>query len=356
MKKVYLVLSNGKIFEGESFGYEKEVFGELVFTTSMTGYIETLSDPGFCGQIVVSTFPLIGNYGAMEEDMQSAIPSLKALVVRHMCEQPSNFRATGTLDTFMKKYGIVGISGIDTRELTSIIREHGSQVAFICESVTDQIIELAKNYKIIEACKEVGTTEIKTFSSEGCSKYNVTVIDYGVQKNLIDNLIHLGCNVSLVPRYTTAEDIISTNPDGIILSGGPGNPQNHTESIEIIKALIGKKPILGVCLGHQLLALAMGAQTFKMKCGHRGENQPVIQPGTCRTYITSQNHGYAVDAGSLPPFAKVLYENANDGTCEGIEYPKHCAFSVQFRPQASDASDGSSPVFDHFIKMIGGEI
>lgn len=356
MKKVYLVLSNGKIFEGKSFGCEKDVCGELVFTTSMTGYIETLSDPGFCGQIVVSTFPLIGNYGAMEEDMQSDKPAIKALVVRHLCEQPSNFRMSTTLDMFMKKYGIVGISAIDTRELTSIIREQGSQGAVICERVTDEIIEQAKSFKISEACKSVGTKEIKVFPSRGRSKYNVTVIDYGVQKNLIDSLTHLECNVTLVPSNISAVDILSGNPDGIVLSGGPGNPQDNTESIEIIKELIGKKPIFGVCIGHQLLALAMGAQTFKMKCGHRGGTQPVMKPETFRTYTTSQNHGYAVALNSLPLFAKVLFVNANDGTCEGIEYPQHCAFSVQFHPQPSEASGGADTAFDRFTMMMGGEV
>lgn len=356
MKKIHLILSNGEVFSGECFGAEKEVTGELVFTTAMTGYVETLSDPGFCGQIIVSAFPQIGNYGVMEEDMQSDNPSAAALVVREYCEQPANFRMNGTIDAFMKKYGIVGISGIDTRALISMIREHGTMNATICSDMNEKAIVRAKSNKMTEACKAVGTEEVKTFPPEGCFQYHVTVIDYGARKDLITALTARGCQVTLVPGNTAAQDILATNPDGIILSSGPGNPADYSEHSETLKDLIGQKPLLGIGLGHQLLALAMGARTFKMKCGHRGDNQPVLQPETCRTYITSQNHGYAVDPTSLPSCAKLLLINANDGTCEGLEYSEHRAFSVQFRPLGGeDANDTGNP-FNRFITMMGGEV
>lgn len=354
MKKIYLVLSCGKIFEGQSFGADCEVAGELVFTTSMTGYIETLSDPNFYGQIAVASFPLLGNYGAMEEDMQSAVPVLKGLAVREHCTHPSNFRMESSLDDFMKKYGIVGICGLDTRELTALIREEGVQGAVICEAVTDAVLQKAKDVVIAGAVQAVSTKQKVTYPSVGPAIYNVTVIDYGVKRSLIDALTSRGCTVTLVPYNTSAAEILSDDPDGIVLSGGPGNPKDNPERVAVLKDLIGNKPVFGVGMGHQLLALAMGGDTFKMKYGHRGSNQPATASGTNRTYITAQNHGYAVDAASLPAAAVPLFSNTNDGTCEGLDYPDCSAFSVQFAPE-SYSTPKNNKLFARFIAMMGGE-
>lgn len=354
MKKIYLVLSCGKIFEGRSFGADRAVAGELVFTTGMTGCIEMLSDPNFYGQIVIATFPLIGNYGAMEEDMQSAKPVLNGLVVREYCTQPSNFRTKSTLDDFMKKYGIVGICDLDTRELTTLIRDTGVQGAVICEEVNDAVLKRAKSVAVTGAAAAVSTKERKLSPAVGIATYNVTVIDYGVKKSLIEQLTSRECTVTLVPSGTAAADILADNPDGIVLSGGPGNPKDNPESIAVIKDLIGKKPLFGVGMGHQLLALAMGGDTFKMKYGHRGANQPATEFGTNRTYITAQNHGYAVDMSALPASAVPLFANTNDGTCEGVDYPDCNAFSVQFAPE-SYSTPKNNKLFARFISMMGGE-
>ncbi len=351
MKKIYLVTEDGKSFEGYSFGAENEACGELVFNTSMVGYIEALTDPAFCGQIVVETFPLIGNYGIIPEDFEGK-SALKGFVVREWCEAPSNFRCEYDLDKYLKDNGIVGIYGVDTREITKHLRENGTMNAKICFSVPENLDEI-KAYKISAPIEAVTCSEIKTFDAKCDAKYNVTVVDYGVKKSFIDELCKRGCNVRVVPASATAESILSDSPDGVMLSGGPGNPAESLECIATVKALFGKVPMFGIGLGHQLMALANGAKTYKMKYGHRGGNQPSHMVGTNRTYITSQNCGYAVDAESVKN-GNVNFVNANDDTCEGIEYTDMKAFSVQFYPEAIEGLHSTSFLYDKFIEMMGG--
>ena len=347
-KKAYLVLEDGTVFEGYSFGAQKDAIGELVFTTGMCGYIETLTDESYFGQIVLQTFPMIGNYGIIPEDFEGEC-SVKGYVVREKCDNPSNFRCKGTLDSFLKEKGIPGIYGVDTRAITKIIREHGVMNAAICNEVPSDL-KLLQNYKIIGAVESVTAKNTAVYPAEN-KKHKVTLIDYGAKRNIIRELNKRGCTVTAVPASTSAEEILKTNPDGIMLSNGPGDPAENLFQIEVIKNLIGKKPIFGICLGHQLLALAMGAQTEKLKYGHRGVNQPVKEVKGTRTYITSQNHGYAVVPESVKR-GKISFINANDGTCEGIDYNDLTAFSVQFHPEAASGPKDSAFLFDRFIKLI----
>lgn len=343
-----MVLEDGTVFEGYSFGAQKDAIGELVFTTGMCGYIETLTDESYFGQIVLQTFPMIGNYGIIPEDFEGEC-SVKGYVVREKCDNPSNFRCKGTLDGFLKEKGIPAIYGVDTRAITKIIREHGVMNAVICGEIPSDLSEV-KNYKIIGAVESVTAKDAKLYPAEN-EKFKITLIDYGAKRNIIRELNKRGCSVTAVPATTTAEEILKTDPDGIMLSNGPGDPAENLFQIEVIKELAGKKPIFGICLGHQLLALAMGAQTEKLKYGHRGVNQPVKEVNGTRTYITSQNHGYAVVKGSVKK-GEISFINANDGTCEGIDYEDINAFSVQFHPEAASGPKDSAFLFDRFIKLM----
>lgn len=347
---MYLILENGTVFEGKSFGADKEVVGEVVFTTAMTGYIETLTDPSYFGQIVVQTFPLIGNYGIISADFESKKPCLKAYIVREWCREPSNFRCEGNLGIFLKENGIPGICGIDTRRLTKIVREAGVMNGMIAKKIPEDF-EVIKKYSVTDAVKSV--TADKTEVLEGNGK-NVVLMDFGAKKNIARSLNKRGCNVITVPSYTTADEIMKFNPDGVMLSNGPGDPKENTEIIEEIKKLCAKKiPLFGICLGHQLLALSQGADTAKLKYGHRGANQPVVYRDG-RVFISSQNHGYAVCSETLPDGAEESFKNANDGTNEGIEYSYMPAFSVQFHPEAAAGPLDTSFLFDKFIQMMGG--
>ena len=347
---MYLILENGTVFEGKSFGADKEVVGEVVFTTAMTGYIETLTDPSYFGQIVVQTFPLIGNYGIISADFESKKPCLKADIVREWCREPSNFRCEGNLGIFLKENGIPGICGIDTRRLTKIVREVGVMNGMIAKKIPEDF-EVIKKYSVTDAVKSV--TADKTEVLEGNGK-NVVLMDFGAKKNIARSLNKRGCNVITVPSYTTADEIMKFNPDGVMLSNGPGDPKENVEIIEEIKKLCAKKiPLFGICLGHQLLALSQGADTAKLKYGHRGANQPVVYRDG-RVFISSQNHGYAVCSETLPDGAEESFKNANDGTNEGIEYSYMPAFSVQFHPEAAAGPLDTSFLFDKFIQMMGG--
>ncbi|MBR6407339.1 MAG: carbamoyl phosphate synthase small subunit [Clostridia bacterium] len=354
IKKAYIVLQNGDIFEGKSFGKEGCATGELVFTTGMGGYIGTLTDPCYYGQIVIQTFPLIGNHGIIRSDFESDGSYVNGYVVREWCEHPSNFRCEGDLDSFLKEKGIVGIYGVDTRQLTTVIRENGVMNAKIVPELTDGVLEGLADYRIINAVKSVSSMQKSVTKPEGEAKYRVTLIDYGSKYNMDTKLAERGCEVTCVPYNTAAEEILAGDPDGIMLSNGPGDPLENTECIEQIKKLVGKKPIFGICLGHQLLALANGAERIKLKYGHRGANQPVKDLVLGKTYITSQNHGYAIDADSIKKTdGKLRYVNANDNSCEGIDYPDLNAFSVQFNPEAPGPVD-TEFVFDRFIELMGG--
>lgn len=351
---VYICLANGQIFEGKRFGASGEITGELVFTTGMGGYIETLTDPSYFGQIVMQTFPLIGNYGFIDEDTESTKSYVSAYIVREYCKEPSNFRCGKTLDDYLKENNIIGVYDVDTREITKIIRESGVMNAVICSDPRKADFDKIKEYKITDAVKSTSVEKPCLVPSKN-HKYNVVLIDYGKKDNIPRELAKRGCNVAVVPYNTKAENILKLNPDGIMLSNGPGDPSDNEECIEELKKLIGKVPIFGICLGHQLLALAMGGKTIKLKYGHRGVNQPVKNLKTGRTYISSQNHGYAVINEDIEKAGGVIsYVNANDGTNEGVDYPDKKAFSVQFHPEACSGPHDTRFLFDRFIDMIGG--
>ena len=347
-QKVYLTLQNGKVFEGYRFGANGDVVGELVFTTGMVGYLETLTEPANFGQIVVQTFPLIGNYGVMRSDLESAKIQVKALVVREICETPSNFRCEGTLDNFMKEEGVVGIYGVDTRELTKIIRDAGTMNATI-SSKPLKATEKLNDYKIENAVREVTIKDVQVIEGEQ-SKYTVVLWNFGAKRSTVNQLLSYGCKVISVPADYTAEQILAFSPDGIMLSDGPGDPAENTEIIAQIKKLIGKKAIFGVGLGHQMFALALGATTKKMKYGHRG-GQPVKYTETGRVYISSQNHGYVVDSDSVQE-GKINFINANDYTCEGIDYAEYDSFTVQFNPESCSAACEPNILYEKFIKAM----
>lgn len=354
-QEVYICLENGQTFKGYSFGATKEVIGELVFTTGMCGYIETLTDPSYYGQIVMQTFPLIGNYGIINEDKESNKPYVSAYIVREKCDKPSNFRCDEDLDTFLKENDIPGVYGVDTREITKIIRESGVMNAFITTNPKNADYEKIKEYKIVDAVKSVSAEKPQLIPSDS-HKYNVVLLDFGAKKNIVRELNKRGCNVAVMPYNTKADDILKLGVDGIMLSNGPGDPSENTEIVEELKKLIAKVPMFGICLGHQLLALAMGGKTTKLKYGHRGVNQPVKNLETGRTYISSQNHGYAVVNETIEAAGgKVSYINANDGTCEGVDYEDKKAFSVQFHPEACSGPHDTRFIFDKFIDMMGGK-
>ncbi|MGN1419953.1 MAG: carbamoyl phosphate synthase small subunit [Eubacterium sp.] len=353
--KIYICLANGDVFEGKSFGAKGEVLGELVFTTGMGGYIETLTDPSYYGQIVMQTFPLIGNYGFIDEDMESKKSAVSAYVVREYCEAPSNFRCEKSIEDYLKENNIVGVYDVDTREITKIIRESGVMNALITTNPQNADLEKIKEHKITDAVKSVSSVKPAMSASEE-HKYNVVLIDYGTKKNIVRELNKRGCNVAVVPYDTKSEDILSLDPDGIMLSNGPGDPEENTKAIEELKKLVGRKPIFAICLGHQLLALSQGGKTEKLKYGHRGVNQPVKNLKTGRTFISSQNHGYAVVNESVEAAGGIIsYVNANDGTCEGVDYPEKQAFSVQFHPEACSGPHDTRFIFDRFIDMMGGK-
>lgn len=349
----YLVLSNGRVFQGARIGAPGDSVGELVFTTGMVGYPETLTDPSYAGQIVMQTFPLIGNYGMIESDFEGK-SAVRGYVVRECCDHPSNFRTDYDLDTFLKQNGICGLCGVDTREITRIIREEGVMNAVICDEIPADL-SAVQSYAVRGAVAEVSCTVPRVCPAEGAERFRVTLIDYGAKRNIIRSLCARGCTVTVVPQDTTAAEILAAHPAGVMLSNGPGDPAENTACIAEIAQLIGRVPMFGICLGHQLAALAMGAQTTKLKYGHRGANQPVREVNGTRTYITSQNHGYAVVSGSLAGIGELLYVNANDGSCEGIVYPGKQCFTVQFHPEACAGPRDTAFLFDRFLDMMGGE-
>ncbi len=352
-KKACLVLSNGSVYEGIRIGAEGDSVGELVFTTGMTGYLETLTDPSYCGQIVMQTFPLIGNYGVISPDFEGET-AVRGYIVRELCDYPSNFRSEYELDRFLKEKGIPGIAGVDTREITRIIREEGVMNAKICDAPPKDLSDVI-SYKVERAVATVSRREPEVYPAENGRKFTVALMDYGAKKNIIRSLQSRGCEVTAFPQNAKAEEVLAIHPDGIMLSNGPGDPEENVEAIAELKKLIGKVPIFGICLGHQLTALAMGGKTMKLKYGHRGANQPVKDLIGGRTYITSQNHGYAVVSESLKGIGRETFINANDLSCEGMEYPGERCFTVQFHPEACGGPRDTAFLFDRFIEMMGGE-
>ena len=347
MRKGYLVLEDGQAFEGFRFGGEGCPIGELVFTTGMGGYLETLTDPAFAGQIVMQTYPLIGNYGVIAEDLEGGC-RLKGYVVREICETPSNFRTEGDLETYLKEQGIPGICGVDTRELTRILRENGTMNAVICDEIPADL-EAVKTYKV---CEPMAHQEAVTYPAEGQETYKVTVVDYGVKKSTVRQLTQRGCTVTVVSGDTSAEEILSGKPDGVMLSTGAGDPADYPAQVEIVKQLMGQVPVFGAGLGHQLMALSQGAKTQRTLCGRHGGNQPVRDLKGTRTYVTAQNHNYIVD-GDTVTVGEVRYKNINDGTCAGVDYPALKAFSVQFQPEGC-TDRGSCVAFDRFLDLMKG--
>lgn len=376
--KAFLILEDGTVFEGESFGARKEVISEIVFNTSMTAYLEILTDPSYVGQSVVMTYPLIGNYGVNYQDMESRKAWVSGYIVREIAGKASNFRNDDSLARFLVDQGVTGISKIDTRALTRRLRVKGTMNGMITtdeKKVGDEaVLEKIKEYKVVNPVKKVTSKgkEIfepilarkpdkvfkpeyqfkKPFVTE--KKYRIALMDFGTKKNIIDSLLRRGCEVEVYPAYTKAEEIIADKPDGILLSNGPGNPKDCPEIIEELKKLKETDiPIFGICLGHQLMALANGAETEKMKFGHRGSNHPAKDMETGRVYITSQNHGYVVVEGSLPSeVAKTSFVNVNDNTVAGLNYIGKKISTVQFHPEACGGPLDTSYLFDEFLKEI----
>lgn len=349
--KRYLILADSTVIEGTAFGAPADAVGELVFTTGMGGYIETLSDPSYAGQIVVQTFPLIGNYGIIPADLEG-VPALRGYVVREACAHPSNFRCEMILDAYLKQVGIPGICGVDTRRITKKIREHGVMNAMLTDTLPADLSAVAA-YRVQNAVAGVSCRAAYTVSPDVPVR-RVVLIDYGCKKNIIRELNARGCAVQVVPHDTSAEQILALSPDGVMLSNGPGDPAENTAEIAELRQLLGRVPMFGICLGHQLLALALGGRTEKLKYGHRGVNQPAKDLVTGRTYMTSQNHGYAVVSDSVGHVGTVRFINANDGTCEGVDYPALRAFSVQFHPEACAGPKDTAFLFDRFIGMMEG--
>ena len=382
MSKAFLVLADGTVFEGTSIGAEGSTIGETVFTTGMTGYLETLTDPSYFGQIVTQTFPLIGNYGVIPEDFESRKCFVKGYIVRELCSLPSNFRCQSDLDSYLKSQNIVGIAEIDTRALTKKLRESGVMNGMIISGIEKLVIENSllekiKAYRVDQSVETVSTStqlsekqnvvkdypEINHHIFHSDKKIKIVLWDFGAKYNIPRELEKRNAEVITVPYSYTADDILKLDPDGIMLSNGPGDPADNTGVIAEIAKLVqynidaqasGKKmvPIFGICLGHQLLALARGCKTSKLKYGHRGGNHPVKEVETGRVFITSQNHGYAVQCDNLPSFAKLAFYNSNDKTCEGITYTDIPAFSVQFHPEACGGPHDTNFLFDKFIQNI----
>lgn len=396
--KAFLILEDGTVFTGTSFGAAKEVISEIVFNTSMAGYPEVLTDPSYAGQAVCMTYPLIGNYGVCLEDMESVRPWPDALIVRETCHVPSNFRSDESLDAFMKKYDIPGISGIDTRALTKLLREIGTMNGMIttdehydlqiilpqlkkytCGKVVEKVTckekytvpgakDLSENGPISghaffdsneyekyqdgdKSCKEKRPSLIRSLNGQGLK---IGLLDVGLKENIVRSLSMRGCDVTVYPAWTPAAEILADQPDGIMISNGPGDPKECTSIIaEVRKLYESNVPIFAICLGHQLMALATGSDTFKLKYGHRGGNHPVKDLTTGRVYISSQNHGYAVDESSVnPSIAEPLFVNVNDGTNEGLIYKDKNIFTVQFHPEACPGPQDSGFLFDRFLENI----
>ncbi|OEU73843.1 MAG: carbamoyl phosphate synthase small subunit [Desulfuromonadales bacterium C00003068] len=367
--KAILALADGRVFHGQHIGSEGETFGEVVFNTSLSGYQEILTDPSYCGEIVTMTYPLIGNCGINSEDVESERPHLSGLVVKECSEYPSNWRSEMTLNEYLKINNIVGIQGIDTRALVKHIRDHGAQTGVISSTDldVDSLVAKAKQAPTIvgrDLVKEVTTDKAYSWteslwdleegyqSNTGTPQYKVVAYDFGIKRNILRNLVAANCEVTVVPATMPADEVLKMNPDGVFLSNGPGDPEPIEYAQENIRQLLGKVPLFGICLGHQLLSIALGGKTYKLKFGHRGGNQPVQQQCNKKIEITSQNHGFAVDASTLGADVNVTHINLNDDTVEGISHKPSSAFSVQYHPEASPGPHDAHYLFGRFIEMM----
>ena len=355
-KKKRIILEDGTEYIGTAFGADKETKAELVFNTSMAGYQELFSDLSYTGQMVVMTYPLIGNYGICEDDYESGIPKMSGLIVREYCDEPSNFRCMETLDRVMKKYGIAGVAGIDTRKLARHIRDFGSCKACIADDDRDTVAALEKLRAWIPdtaVVSRVSTPEIYEYGLRSESGKNIVIIDCGMKLNILRSLVNMDCHVTVVPWDTPAEKILKMDPDGVLISNGPGNPEDVQPTIQTVKTLIGRVPLFGICLGHQIVSLAYGAKTYKLKFGHRGGNHPVKDLKTGLVEVTSQNHSYAVDIESLKNTGlTATHINLLDNTVEGVECEKDCVMSVQYHPEAAPGPGDGAYLFDRFLSVI----
>ncbi len=353
-----IVLENGKEFYGYGFGANKTAINEIVFNTSMVGYQEIISDPSYTDQMVCMTYPLIGNYGMADDDYETRVPTMGGLIVREYNDLPSNFRYTKTLSEVLDEYDIPGISGVDTRMITRIIRDEGSQKVMICNAhkpIEEAIAEIHA-YNIPTDMVSRVSCKKRYYSRTPNHRFDVVAIDCGIKLNIIRKLNEKGCNVTVVPYDITADEILKMKPDGLFLSNGPGNPEDVHTVINVVKELCGKLPIFGICLGHQMISLALGAKTFKMKFGHRGGNHPVMNLETGKIEITSQNHSYAVDVDSLEGTPlKLTHKNLLDNTAEGVESAENKIFSVQYHPESAPGPQDSAYLFDKFIDLMAKE-
>ena len=352
--KAYLILEDGTVFTGTSIGSQREVISEIVFNTSMTGYLEVLTDPSYAGQAVVMTYPLIGNYGICRQDMESLKPWPDGYIVRELSRIPSNFRCEDTIQNFLAENDIPGICGIDTRALTKLLREKGTMNGMITTKEYSDLSEPISRMKAYTVAGVVmATTTKEKYVLPGNGK-KVALMDFGAKKNIARSLNERGCEVTVYPADTPAEEVLAANPDGIMLSNGPGDPKENVEIIKEIKKMYDSNvPIFAICLGHQLMALANGMDTYKLKYGHRGGNHPVKDLETGRVYISSQNHGYAVDTNTVKPeIAVPAFVNVNDGTNEGLKYTGKNIFTVQYHPEACPGPQDSGYLFDRFLKMM----
>ena len=367
--KAALALADGRVFFGQALGASGEISGEVVFNTSMSGYQEILTDPSYRGEIVTMTYPLIGNYGINREDVESSRPHLAGFIVKEACDMPSNWRSEMSLDAYLKENNIIGLSGIDTRALVRHIRDKGAQTGIIStiDLDADSLVAKAKAAPSIVGqdlvqevtCKDLydwneGTWDLANGyeKQQETAEYKVVAYDFGIKYNILRNLVSKGCAVTVVPANTPAEDVLAMQPDGVFLSNGPGDPEPITYAQENIRQLLGKVPLFGICLGHQLLSIALGGKTYKLKFGHRGGNQPVRRGEGHNVEITSQNHGFAVDASTLQDDAFVTHINLNDNTVEGLEHKTLPAFSVQYHPEASPGPHDANYLFGEFIKLM----
>jgi carbamoyl-phosphate synthase small subunit len=350
-----IILADGQTFFGTSFGAEKEAILELVFNTSVTGYQEILSDPSYTDQAVVMTYPLIGNYGMAADDYETEFPTIGALIVREYNDEPSNFRSEETLDGVMRRFGVAGIAGVDTRMLTRSIRDKGSRPALLTDARTplaEGLAKLGAHRPPTDAVSRVSSKSIRLFDCES-PRFHVAAVDCGMKRNIVRSLNSLGCRVTVVPWNTSAKEIRALHPNGVFLSNGPGDPTDVPETIAAVKSLLGEYPVFGICLGHQILSLAYGAGTYKLKFGHRGGNHPVKDLRTGKIGMTAQNHSYAVDESSLSstPLA-VTHVNLLDGTVEGVECARDRAFGVQFHPESAPGPQDSGYLFNRFLRLM----
>ena len=354
--KALLALADGTVFEGRAFADRGEALGEMVFNTSMTGYQEILTDPSYAGQIIAMTYPLIGNYGINPDDQESSRPHVRGFIVKECCRRPSNWRSTQALPAYLKEHGILGIEGVDTRQLTRRVRTHGVMNAAISTEDLDPASLVAKartwnGLEGIDLVREVTCSEPYE-ESPANPRFHVVAFDYGMKRNIINKLMEAGCKVTVVPATTTASEALDLAPDGIFLSNGPGDPRPLHYAIDTCKQLIGKRPIFGICLGHEILGLACGATIFHLKFGHRGANQPIKEKTTGRILITSENHGWGIMGNSLPDYMEVTRVNLNDGCVEGMHHKELPIFSIQCHPEASPGPHDSFHLFHYFTELM----